>query len=581
MTAQRLTRPLFGILFVWLMLSPIALMSMNSVTPDSETFFIAEISITEPDDLSFENGTFGEVIVWNATTLDPKNYTVTRNETVIDSDSTWDGDLIEIPVDWIYRDDLVTVVPILFVFTCTAMNEQNETATDTVHVTVFADETAPELETPDDFGYEEGSFGHYLKWNVSEPNPDTYNITSYPSDDIANVTIVADGPWDGSNFSINIDGLEAPKWYMYTLWVNDTLGHISTSSVNVTVYEDISDPEIDSPDDFTFEFGDSPYYVTWHVYDSNPLNYTLNVTIISNDPSYGNASLVHDPPLNITLVEWILNNPDGDDIAFPVHELYVGNYSYELTLYDADGRNVSDTVNFTIYHDIRSPNITSPGDLTYEEGITGYTLEWFAEESNPISSILTRNEEILSDGRWYGENITINVDGYEPGEYIFNLTLIDYFEHVSVDIVLVNVTPDSQLPYLAEITTIEAFATASSNTIIIQGYASDTNGIKMMSVEWRTTTNTTTETDEMELLGSGLYSANIGEFILGTVIQYRIIAQDNSTVENIIISEWYEYTVTGVLPPQTPGLIWVGLLGLGFLSLLVIVALYFRTRTKR
>ncbi|MGY5877182.1 MAG: hypothetical protein RTU30_15630, partial [Candidatus Thorarchaeota archaeon] len=174
-----------------------------------------------------------------------------------------------------------------------------------------------------------------------------------------------------------------------------------------------------------------------------------------------------------------------------------------------------------------------------------------------------------------------NVDGYEPGEYLFNLTLIDYFEHVSVDIVFVNVTPDSHDPNLYEITAIEAFATVSLNAVIVQAYASDTNDIKMMTVEWRTITNTTIETDEMELLNSGLYSANIGEFTLGTVIQYRVTAQDNSTAENSITSDWYELTVTGVLPPQTPVIIWGGLLALGILSLLVIAALYFRTRTKR
>ncbi len=538
-----------------------------------------EITITHPDDITFENGTFGKIIVWNATTDVPKNYTVTRNDTIIESSASWDGRIIDIPVDWIYRDDLVTAVPILFIYECIVFDMENDSISDVVEVLVQPDTTPPQIESPLDFEYEVGSIGNYIRWNITETNPDFFNITRRSNETSGNESIIDSGNWGGQNFTINVDMLNESRWYEYTIWLNDTLGHEASASVNITVSPDLSAPVIDSPDDISFEFGSSSHFLTWHTYDSNPKNYSLEVIVISNDPNYGNSSEFTGPPSNTT-ESWTITNPDGLNIEFALDRLYVGNYTYSLTLFDINDLNVTDSVNITIYHDIRAPIIESPGNVDYEEGYTGFNLEWSAEESNPLSYNLTLDGEIIQEGRWRGENITLNVDGYLPGLYELNLTLVDYFEQLSSDIVFVDVSPDSQMPLIDSVTVIESFATVSENTLAVQAYIADLNGINHAEVEWYTSLNESINEESMTSVSNNLFSATLGDFVLGTVLYYRVTAVDNSTAQNASTTDWIEFNISTMSPEPTPSIVWGLLLVLGALSLIVILSLYFRTRTR-
>ena len=537
------------------------------------------ISITHPSDISFENGTFGKYINWNATTDIPKNYTVTRNDTIIDSSSAWNGEIIDIPVDWIYRDNLVEVLPALFIFKCIVFDMDNDSISDIVEVSVIPDTTAPIIESPADFEYEVGSVGNYIRWNITETNPDFFNITRRSNETGGYNPFIDSGDWDGQNFTINVDHLNESRWYEYTLFVNDTLGHSSTASVNITVYPDLTPPVIDSPDDISFEFGSSPHSLVWHTYDSNPKNYSIEVIVLYINNTYGNTTERTGPPDNSTQ-DWEVNNPDGVDITFGLDNLYLGNYTYRLTLFDVNGLNASDAVNISIYKDLRPPIIASPGNLEYEEGYTGYEFVWSAEESNPEFYNLTFDGVVVQEGRWNGENISLNADGYLPATYEVTLNLFDYFDQNSSDTVYLEVTPDSQLPFVSSISLIESFVSADRNTLSAQLYATDLNGIFNASVEWYTSANDTHLDESMTQQDGHLYSAALGEFLLGSVVHYRVIVVDNSSVHNVFTSDWIEYDVSTMLPEPTPGILVAIFLLLGGLSLLVILSLYFRTRTR-
>ncbi|MHA1955778.1 MAG: hypothetical protein ACW968_02520 [Candidatus Thorarchaeota archaeon] len=567
MVKCRHARIIFAAMFTWLVLSPYAAGLMTSWIPiaGADTHFIsAEVT---------------EEIVWNATTDNPKNYTVTREGAIYES-GTWDGSLITVDLDHLYDDDLITALPAAFTFECIVFDTNNETASDEVLVTVIADVLGPIIVATGNFSYEEGSFGHEVQWNITETNPQFFNITRESNEPTSNFTVIDSGDWGGNNISISVDGLNATKWYLYTLFVNDTLGYNSTSSVNVTVFADLSDPTVTSPDDIEYEFGADDNEIVWTVYDSNPDNYTIEILILFNDTSYGNTSAIHDVPNNVSRTDWTITNPDGDDITFDVDAIPLGNYTFNITLYDIYGYHATDSVNVTIYPDIRAPIITASDDFSYEEGYTGYSLNWSAEENNPRSYNLTRDGEVLLNDTWRGENLTIVIDGMAVGSYVYNLTLIDFFNQTSFVVTNVQVTPDAHLPIINFIRVIESYTTPLTNNISVQAYVWDLNNITSITIEWYTTDPTNSETLDMEFQGFDFFLSHLGEYSHGDVVHYQLTGQDNSSVQNIFETGWLEYEVTALRSGDTPSVIWVSSLILGVLSILVILTIYFRTKTK-
>ncbi|MGV9103307.1 MAG: hypothetical protein ACOC3C_04240, partial [Candidatus Thorarchaeota archaeon] len=535
-------------------------------------------TISGPADFSFENGSLGETITWNTTASDPKNYSVTRDGEVYEEDD-WDGSNITIDLDHLYEENLTYSVPVSFDFECTVFNIHNESASDSVVVTVIADEAAPVVEVSSNFGdhYEEGSFGHKLTWQVNETNPDFYNITrqsNWPSD---NFTTIESGEWEEGNISVSVDGLNATHWYEYTIFLNDTLGHNTTSSFNFTVFPDLSNPEISSPDDISYEFGSSGHKLTWHIYDSNPANYSLTVLIFGMNETYGNVSKVHDPPSNITGQEWTLQNPKGDNLSFMVDDMYLGNYSFNLTLFDAYGRNASDVVNVTVYRDVRAPIINATDDLDYEEGYTGYDINWTVDESNPRFFNLTRNDTILNNGTWRGENFSMNVDGLSVGAHQYNLTLTDFFNQTSFEVITVTVTPDAHDPAISEVRTILSYNGPASTNLSVQAYVWDLNNISSVTIEWGVDKDNP-ENDTMETEEGHLYFSHLGAFDIGEEIWYRINGTDNSSVNNVGSTGWRRVEIKALRQEPLPPLIWGTILGLGLLSMLVVALIYFRTR---
>ncbi|MCK5151236.1 MAG: hypothetical protein KAQ65_05330, partial [Candidatus Thorarchaeota archaeon] len=81
MFSKRTNTVILTALLTWLVISPYAagLLGSTSMPDVSRNFALAEISIDSPADLTFENGSRGEIISWNATTDNPKNFTVTRD----------------------------------------------------------------------------------------------------------------------------------------------------------------------------------------------------------------------------------------------------------------------------------------------------------------------------------------------------------------------------------------------------------------------------------------------------------------------------------------------------------------------
>ncbi len=573
------------IMIAWLVISPYALATMDveEVYSPVKIMELAAPSITGPSYLEFENGTVGHLLVYQATDPAPKNYSVTVDGSVFDS-GIWTGGDITVYLVQLYQDNWIDTIPKDLNFICTVFNNQNESASATTLVRVVPDTTAPIIDQPENITYEEGSFGNVILWNVTEANPSFYNITRQSNELINNFTVIESGDWGHENFTINVDGLNATHWYIYTLFVEDMFGLNATSHVNVTVVPDTTPPTITSPADIEFEFGEEGHEILWHAFDSNPKNYTITAVTLYNDTTYGDYDNFH-AFIPVEVIDWTFTDPDGEDIVVSLDALYLGNYTVTLTLFDDFDRMTNDSVNVTIFKDIRAPIITPSGDISYEEGYSGYYINWTAEENNPLFFNLTLDGTDVDEGSWNGSEYSINVDDLDVGVHIFNMSFSDFFYQSDFSLIEVEVLADSHIPVVAGIKTVQTFNTATSNNLSIQAYAWDLNNISSLEVQWGVgdpeSVDFTFETIDMEQTEiENIFVAHLGDFQHGELVWYKVIAQDNSSVQLVFDSGWLSVEITRQSSIGAPTSLYVVVIILGSLSLLVILILYFRTKTR-
>jgi hypothetical protein len=557
------------------------------------TMELAAPTITGPSFIEFENGTVGHTLVFEGSDPDPKNYTVTVEGDELDT-GIWGGRDITVYLVWLYRGNWIDTLPKDLTLVCTVFNNQDESASATTTVRVLLDETAPLVDSFHLWGnqttqttnitYEVGSFGHEIQWNITEANPEFYNLTLMSNEPVNNATELESGPWDGVDITINIDGLNESRWYVFTLFLNDIFGRNSTSSVNVTVVPDTTYPTLTSPDNISFEFGDKGYEILWHAYDSNPKNYTITGLILYNNTAYGNVSEYH-TFIDVIEPDWIFDEPQGGDIVVVLDTLFLGNYTITLTLFDIYGRMTNDSVNVTIYRDIRPPVITPSGDLSYEEGYSGYSINWTIEESNPKLFNLTLNGVVYENGTWNGEEYVLGVDDFPVGVYLYNMTYTDFFNQSDFSLILVEVTPDAHEPKVAEVSVFQTFSTATTNNLTIHAYVWDLNDIRSLEVQWGVgdpeSVDFESETKNMEQSEiENIFTASLGEYRHSVVVWFKIIAQDNSSVQLVFDTGWIAVEIVGQGIDRVPAVLYAVVVIFGSLSLLVILILYFRTRTR-
>ncbi|RDE17198.1 MAG: hypothetical protein C4K48_00270 [Candidatus Thorarchaeota archaeon] len=585
MVSSNRSRFIIALMLTWFVVSPYVISINNVGLPLAQIRVMepAAPTITGPASYQFENGSVGETLIYDTFDANPKNYTVTVNASSYDS-GVWVSGKLTVNLIYLYTRHMITALPMQFNFEVTVNNIANESASTQTALRVILDETAPIIQQHENITYEVGSFGHEINWNVTESNPDYYNVTRTSNESTSNYTQIASGAWNGANIVVDIDGLNASHWYLYALFVNDTFGRNATSSVNVTVTLDLTNPLLSSPDDILFEFGSKGHRINWTAYDSNPKNYTVRAIIHYNDTSYGNVSAFHSF-VDIIQPNWSFSDPGGQHIIVTLDGLFLGNYTIELTAFDDFGLNSTDSVNVTIYKDIRAPVIQPADDFTYEEGYTGYNITWRVEESNPLWFNLTRNDEILENGTWRGQNFTIFVNGLAVGDYAYNLTLSDFFNSTSFAVIQVHVTPDAHNPIIANVKVIQSLTTQTTNNLTVQAYVWDLNHIKTIEVRWGignpedagfVLENRTMERTEI----GDVFGAPLGEYAHGQIVWFRVFAEDNSSVNNIEETPWANITVSAMSYGGGPLPVYVTVFLLGGLSLLIVLVLYFRTRVK-
>jgi len=368
-------------------------------------------TIDSPADIEYEEETTGYNILWTPLDDYPDHYQIENNGTLLESGS-WDGSQIVVGIDGLILS--------LYNFTVTVYDIGGNWVADTVFVNVtekFVDSIPPTVDSPADIEYEEETTGYNILWTPLDDYPVSYEI-------LRDGLVIESDVWDGSQISIDIDGL-LPGIYIFRLVVFDEGGNSASNSVVVTVTEkfvDLVNPILDNPEDIEYEEERTGYSITWNSFDEYPYQYAV----------YSNGTLLDSGV-------W-----DSGLIVVGIDGLAPNLYNYTLVVTDIGFNTATDMVWVNVtekFVDLIPPVVNSPSDIFYEEGDTGYSILWQVSDGYPGVYEILKDHEVIRSGNWYGPELSIGVDSLTTRMYNFTLVLYDESMNMAVDTVFVHVDP--------------------------------------------------------------------------------------------------------------------------------------------
>ncbi|MFX0016634.1 MAG: DUF2341 domain-containing protein [Candidatus Hermodarchaeota archaeon] len=268
-----------------------------------------------------------------------------------------------------------------------------------------------------------------------DPN---YNIGDNRFEAVNEGSEPADLSWIGYSLDnssyIPIEGktsivLPATGSHTIQLYITDILDNWYTSEQR-SFFCLLSVPSITSPSDFSIFHGDTGYSILWSVTDLFPANYSV----------YRNGTIYRTGSWTNYVLVWL----DG---------LEEGVHNFTCVVENAYGRTSSDEVWIRVLPsapDTTPPSISSPNDVSFEEGSIGYSIIWTgSDDRTPWWASVRKNMTLIYDKAWIGNDIVISLDGVATGLYKYNCTLFDEAGNSVYDVVWVNVTeavPDTESP---------------------------------------------------------------------------------------------------------------------------------------
>lgn len=216
-----------------------------------------------------------------------------------------------------------------------------------------------------------------------------------------------------------VSPLDEGTYYWRVAAVDDgsEVGYFSQPR-SIVIELDISPPDIDHPNDFSYLQGTTGHNITWHASDNfkSTYNITEDGALVAED----------------TWTE--------EEIVISVDGLSAGTHIYVCNVYDLFDLFSSDTVLVTVSI-TQPPIIDDFEDFSYEEGTTGHSITWNPSDNNPDWYNVTRNGVLVvgEDDVWDGSSITISVDGLAIGSYTFICSVYDLDGNSVADSVIVDV----------------------------------------------------------------------------------------------------------------------------------------------
>ncbi|MBD3158964.1 MAG: hypothetical protein GF309_09270 [Candidatus Lokiarchaeota archaeon] len=323
----------------------------------------------------------------------------------------------------------------------------------------------------------------------------------------------ASGQSDYLDFTLS---LTEERSYELCLCSMDEVGNIGM--VNLTIYYDITAPDLSSPSDFSYEEGATGNAITWTASDLTPSHY--NVTVDGSP--------------------WTNGDWNGSDIEINVDGLDVGFNTVRIEVHDQAGNYAIDEVEVTVTV-AGAPSIDHPADIEYDEGSTGHSITWNPDDVSPDSYVVFRNGSEEESGNWDGSSITVPVDGLGLGVYNFTIVVNNTGGYSVADIVFVTVV-DGTPPTINEPGDIW-FDEGDSGWSISwnpdddhpASYEIFRNGTLVKSGAWNSTEETITIS--LEGLSGGVYNYTAVVYDVGT----------NSVSDDVIV-----HVIPDTDPPVIP-----------------------------
>jgi hypothetical protein len=236
--------------------------------------------------------------------------------------------------------------------------------------------------------------------------------------------------------------------YPLTVNVSDSVGNHVSESFTVTVV-DTTSPMLNVHDDVEIAHGTTGNWINWTCSDLLPATYNISVNGVVTESG-----------------EW-----DGDGVEYKIDGFLPGSYGIILKLNDTSGNYNADDLTL-IVNDETSPVIDDVTSIWYLEGVDGNTITWNPFELFPDYYYIYMDGIIVDEGEWYGGEISVTVDGLEPGSHNCTLKVLDETGNWATDSVLVVVI---QLPESSTSTAITT-TTDTTSTINITEYLEGLEG---------------------------------------------------------------------------------------------------------
>jgi hypothetical protein len=110
------------------------------------------------------------------------------------------------------------------------------------------------------------------------------------------------------------------------------------------------------------------------------------------------------------------------------------------------------------------PSIDSPSNLTYEAGTTNNLVTWSPTSGSPASYKVYQDNSLHENETWDGSEISISVDGLDPGTYNLTIQVFDTHNAYVTDTVYVTVE-DTTNPIIDHPPDVTYNETDTGNTI--------------------------------------------------------------------------------------------------------------------
>ncbi|MCY3411015.1 MAG: BspA family leucine-rich repeat surface protein [Candidatus Heimdallarchaeota archaeon] len=386
--------------------------------------------LNSPADFGYELGSSGNSILWTIDDDSSWTFVITVNGVELNTGGPTIASQITQQVNG-FEIGINTVV-------LTVTDAQGNIASDTVIINVF-DTQNPSIGSPADFSIVNGTLGNSIEWSPSDVSGSgTWEIS-------VNSEVVTSGTWtEPDTISFNVDDLPIGI-NIVSVSVTDANGNSVIDQVEVTVLDQTS-PSVSTPEDVSLLEGSTGNSIIW------------SVTDLSGSGTY---TVTRDSIEVVSSTSWT----SGDAISVSIDGLPLGIYNYVITIIDANGNTVTDVVKVSVA-DANNPTLSTPADLSYEEGETGNSISWIANDVNPDTYLIYRNSLEIKSGSWTsGNDITVNVDGLVFGVYNFTIVISDIGGNQVVDTVFVTVT-DTVPPIVSSPADIEYELGSTLNTII-------------------------------------------------------------------------------------------------------------------